>query len=96
VIDDRIAKAWSLHPHRFEIPATPDFFAKVTRAVAIVADLLPPCCRAPSFEGWTDRDDLLAALPTPLAMLWHDLAERVPVTAPLPRARVTCRTGYSR
>lgn len=44
-IDERIAKAWATHPRRFEVPATPDFVAKVTRAVGIVADLLPACCR---------------------------------------------------
>jgi predicted ATPase len=45
-IDDRIATAWGKHPRRFEVPASADFFAKVTRALAIVGDQLPACCRA--------------------------------------------------
>ncbi len=45
-VDSRIAVAWSGHPRRFEIPATRDFLAKVARAIAIVRDELPACCRA--------------------------------------------------
>jgi predicted ATPase len=43
-IDDRIAAIWSSHPRRFQIPAAPDFFAKVERALAIVRAELPACC----------------------------------------------------
>ena len=62
-IDERIAQAWATHPRRFEVPATPDFFAKVTRAVAIVAELLPACCRQPTFQDWSDRASKLEARP---------------------------------
>jgi predicted ATPase len=44
-IDVKIAAAWARHPRRFEVPATTDFFAKVERAIAIVRDELPACCR---------------------------------------------------
>lgn len=45
-VDSRIAVVWAGHPRRFEIPATRDFLAKVARAIAIVRDELPACCRA--------------------------------------------------
>lgn len=45
-IDAKIARAWAQHPHRFEVEATPDFLAKAMRALAIVGDHLPGCCRA--------------------------------------------------
>ena len=96
VIDERIANVWSMHPRRFEVPATPDFFAKVARTVAIVTDLLPPCCRPPRFESWTDRDDVLATLPAPIAALWHQLTTRALGTRSMACARDTRRTGYSR
>ena len=62
-IDERIAKAWSTHPRRYEVPATPDFFAKVARAVAIIADLLPACCRQPTFQSWMEGASILQARP---------------------------------
>jgi hypothetical protein len=46
-IDARIALAWADHPRRYEVAATVDFLSKATRALAIVRDLLPACCRAP-------------------------------------------------
>jgi hypothetical protein len=63
MIDDRIAEAWSTHPRRFEVAATPDFFAKVTRAIAIVADLLPACCRQRTFQARSDHGSPLGAPP---------------------------------
>jgi len=54
-IDAKIAAAWSHHPRRFEIPATVDFFAKVTRALALVADELPACCRSHAIESLDHR-----------------------------------------
>jgi predicted ATPase len=45
-IDERIAVAWGSHPRRFEVPASVDFVAKVTRALAIVREQLPACCCA--------------------------------------------------
>ncbi|TMQ07607.1 MAG: hypothetical protein E6J90_19625 [Deltaproteobacteria bacterium] len=45
-IDARIALAWAEHPRRFEVPAAADFLSKAMRALAIVRDLLPICCRS--------------------------------------------------
>ncbi|MFZ2625695.1 MAG: AAA family ATPase [Propionibacterium sp.] len=44
-IDARIGDVWSQHPRRFTIEASPDFLDKAQRAVAILADLVPECCR---------------------------------------------------
>jgi predicted ATPase len=44
-IDERIATAWLRHPRRFEVDASPDFIAKAMRALEIVRDLVPECCR---------------------------------------------------
>jgi len=45
-IDARIAQAWAGHPRYFEVPATDDFLGKAARALAILRDLTPECCRA--------------------------------------------------
>lgn len=44
-IDAKIAQAWAQHPRRFEIAPTPDFLDKARRALAIVREQLPSCCR---------------------------------------------------
>jgi predicted ATPase len=44
-IDVQIALAWSCHPRRFEITATPDFLAKAAHAIEIIRGELPSCCR---------------------------------------------------
>jgi len=44
-IDERIVAAWARHPHRFEVPATLAFVAKVARTLALVHRELPACCR---------------------------------------------------
>jgi predicted ATPase len=44
-IDAKIALAWAGHPRRFEVEATTDFLSKALRALAIVRDQLPACCR---------------------------------------------------
>jgi len=44
-IDARIALAWEGHPRRFVIEPTPDFLSKAARALAILRDEVPPCCR---------------------------------------------------
>ena len=44
-IDERIAAAWARHPRRFEILPTNEFLAKAARAVEILRDELPECCR---------------------------------------------------
>jgi predicted ATPase len=44
-IDERIRAAWSRHPHVHVIPATDTFVDKVQRALAVIGDHLPDCCR---------------------------------------------------
>jgi predicted ATPase len=50
-IDERIAEAWSGHPRRFFVEATPDFLAKSRRALSILCAELPRCCREYSVLG---------------------------------------------
>lgn len=45
VIDQRIAQAWAGHPRLHEIAATPDFLTKAARALEILRDEVPECCR---------------------------------------------------
>jgi predicted ATPase len=45
VIDERILRAWDGHPRRFVIEATSGFLAKATRAIEIIRDEVPECCR---------------------------------------------------
>lgn len=47
-IDAKIALAWAQHPRRFEVEATADFLSKAVRALAIVREQLPACCRTPA------------------------------------------------
>jgi len=44
-IDARIALAWEGHPRRFVIEPTPDFLSKAARALALLRDEVPACCR---------------------------------------------------
>jgi hypothetical protein len=44
-IDAQIAAAWSGHPHRFVIDATEDFLQKAARALSVLRDQVPDCCR---------------------------------------------------
>ena len=44
-IDARIAAAWARHPRRFVVEASSDFLAKARRALDIIRDELPACCR---------------------------------------------------
>ena len=44
-IDDRILAAWDGHPRRVVIDAEQDFMTKAQRALAIVREELPECCR---------------------------------------------------
>ena len=44
-IDDRIARAWASHPHRYEVPASPDFLTKAARAIELLRAELPAGCR---------------------------------------------------
>lgn len=43
--DDRILAAWSRHPNRVVIDATPDFLQKVSRTIDVLRAQLPPCCQ---------------------------------------------------
>lgn len=45
-VDARIEAAWDGHPKRFFVEAEGDFIAKVARAVALIRDEIPACCRA--------------------------------------------------
>jgi predicted ATPase len=45
-IDQRILKAWEGHPRRYIIGARADFLEKAERALAILKQELPNCCRA--------------------------------------------------
>jgi hypothetical protein len=44
-IDERIAEAWTPHPRCFMIDAEPDFIVKAERALAILHEEIPSCCR---------------------------------------------------
>jgi predicted ATPase len=44
-IDARIAEAWSRHPRRYVVEATPDFLTKAARALDLLRDEVPECCR---------------------------------------------------
>ncbi len=44
-IDRRLWEVWSGHPRRFSVEATPDFLTKAARALAILRDEVPSCCR---------------------------------------------------
>ena len=45
-IDERIVEAWSAHPRRFTVAATPEFVDKLARVLVILRDEVPACCRA--------------------------------------------------
>lgn len=45
-IDKRIAEIWSGHPHRLDVPSSPDFFEKAQRALSLIVSMVPSCCRA--------------------------------------------------
>jgi predicted ATPase len=44
-IDERIADAWSAHPHRSIIEPEQDFMSKAARALDALRGQLPACCR---------------------------------------------------
>jgi predicted ATPase len=44
-IDERIAAAWVRHPRRFTVEADPDFLDKARRALSILREQMPECCR---------------------------------------------------
>jgi predicted ATPase len=44
-VDARIADAWGPHPRRFTVDATPDFLTKAAKALQLLRDEVPECCR---------------------------------------------------
>jgi len=44
-IDEKIAKAWEGHPNRIFIESHSDFLEKAERALSMVKEALPECCR---------------------------------------------------
>ncbi len=46
-IDARIQEAWAGHPNRVVIPSTDDFLEKASRAIVLLRNQLPTCCRSP-------------------------------------------------
>lgn len=44
-VDARLVLAWATHPRRFMVESSDDFLDKVTRAVSILREELPECCR---------------------------------------------------
>jgi predicted ATPase len=44
-IDERIADAWRDHPRRFVVESTESFLTKARRALALLLDEMPTCCR---------------------------------------------------
>ncbi len=44
-IDAAIAAEWSAHPRLFIVEPTEDFLNKAARALALLRDQVPPCCR---------------------------------------------------
>ncbi len=44
-IDERIAAEWSEHPRRFVVEPTEDFLHKAARALSLLRDEVPDCCR---------------------------------------------------
>ena len=56
-IDVQIAAAWSGHPHRLVVEATEDFLQKAARALALLRDEVPECCRHHVRRFlWDDRE----------------------------------------
>jgi predicted ATPase len=49
-IDERIARAWDGHPHRYFIESTVDFVEKARAAIRRLSDEVPPCCPRPVFS----------------------------------------------
>jgi predicted ATPase len=44
-IDARIARAWASHPKRFVVESSSDFLQKAARALEIVRQEMPECCK---------------------------------------------------
>jgi predicted ATPase len=44
-IDAKIAAAWASHPHCYTVESSAQFLDKASRAIAILRDEMPDCCR---------------------------------------------------
>jgi predicted ATPase len=45
LLDQKLAAAWAGHPRRVVVPWTDDFISKLSTAMALIVELLPPDCR---------------------------------------------------
>ena len=57
-IDETIAAAWSRHPKRFFVESADDFLDKMTYAIALIREQVPPCCQRQSASEITRRTTL--------------------------------------
>jgi len=55
VIDESIAAAWTGHPRRHFVDSTSDFMHKAARAVELIRDEIPACCRRHLVAVSTER-----------------------------------------
>lgn len=46
IIDEKIAQAWSEHPRRFVVEPAESFLAKAARALELLRQEMPDCCKA--------------------------------------------------
>lgn len=49
-LDTKVEEAWRGHPARFLVESTGDFLDKARRAIDLIRDQLPPCCRTHPFD----------------------------------------------
>lgn len=54
-IDERLRAAWDGHPRRFFVEPAGEFLDKARRAIEVLRDQLPPCCRDHRVRGF-ERD----------------------------------------
>lgn len=54
-IDARIAHAWEPHPRRFIVESSSDFLDKAARALEILRDEMPECCKGHVIPALGDR-----------------------------------------
>ena len=63
-IDARILRAWERHPRRFVVESSAEFLDKAARALEILRDELPDCCRRHVVPSVHDRDLKPGTVPT--------------------------------
>lgn len=54
-IDARVVDAWTLHPRRSIVEPSPDFLDKAARALQLLNDELPACCKRHVIPALRDR-----------------------------------------